>query len=178
MPYPPQGLIATGGEAAGDWEVIAEVEPTSDVDYVEFTGLDINSDKAYVIFMTYKNPLSVAINNKMYVNDDLTDADYYSQRISANGTSVGASQDNAPYIGGANASSSSTMVIFVMLDPNGYMRASVIQNVLTGTDLYVILRVVVSNNTFANITKIRIQASESGGIGAGSKFVLARVKRP
>jgi len=176
MPYPPQGLI--GGEAAGDWEVIAEVEVEADCDYVEFTGLDINSDVAYVLILLVKNPLSVNVTLQLIINGDAETTNYYRQRLSANGTSVNASNSNDNYVGGAAANDVTNEIIWIILDKNGYTRAFTTQLYGSGSGLYLFFNTIQHTVSQTNVTSIRIQASESGGIGAGSKFILARVKRP
>jgi len=161
-----------------DWEVIAEVEPETDVDYVEFTGLDINSDKAYVIFVTAKNPQTSDTRIKIYVNGDLTDTDYYSQYIHATGTNVSANRLNLPYVTFLGAGKEAFAVVIVSRSADGYLHAYVARCHRTGSEAELTLVHVASAVTFTNITSIRLAVDITGGIGAGSKFILARVKRP
>jgi len=163
---------------AGDWEVIAEVEVEADCDYVEFTGLDINSDKAYVIFIVRKNPLSVDDALKMYVNGDTDDANYYVQYILAHETTIGGDRLNFASTGTSTANTADFRVIFLTLDTNGYARAIIFTNKDVPSSVDILLIMWAKATTETNITTIRFQASNAGGIGAGSKFILCRVKRP
>ena len=160
-----------------DWEVLAEVEVTSDVDYVEFTGLDINSDKVYVMFMSMKNPLSVNTAYMLFVEGDTDPANYSRMNMYGTGTSAGSDSQSDSEIGAANAGEDNIIFCVVMRDPDGYMRALSVWSRGTTSPGVIAVHTVQKTATVTNITSIRIASTEAGGIGAGSKFILARVKR-
>jgi len=161
-----------------DWEVLAEVEVEADCDYVEFTGLDINSDKAYVIFMFVKNPTSSSCSYQIFINGDTTSTNYYKQYAKASGTSIAGDRTNDSIMATINAGATMVAVIYVMLDIDGYSRVIFIGNRQAPDSVEIIITNVAKNTTETNITSIRIAVDVAGGIGAGSKFILARVKRP
>ena len=163
---------------AGDWEVIAEVEVEADCDYVEFTGLDINSDRAYVIFMTVKNPQSSDAVISMYINGDTTDTNYYHEHITASGTSVNANRPNDAGITKIYAGVTNMVAVLIMRDTNGYVHASILATRGAPSSIELFVSSWVKATTETNVNTIRLQSSIAGGIGAGSKFILARVKRP
>lgn len=158
------------------WEKIAEVVPSTNVDYVDFTGLDINTDKAYVLFLTTKNPTGGSINLKGYVQGDYTDTNYYTQFLSADGTGVSAGRLNYPEFGYVRAGECNACFIVIWRDPDGYYRFILQQSYRTGSTTYVGVEAGSKTAPVTNITSLRVASPVAGGIGAGSQFVLCRVR--
>jgi len=161
----------------GDWQVLAEVEVASDCDYVDFTGLDINRDWFYIFFITIKNPTESSSDYYLFVEGDTTLANYYSQRISGDGTNVYLIRTNNPRIlwntveaGRKEAS----CFLTVQRTPGEYLHAISNAAIKVGSVIMVENFAVSKTASVSNITQIRISSSISGAIGAGSKFILAR----
>jgi len=160
--------------AGGDWQVLAEVEVTSNCDYVDFTGLDINSDWFYVLYFIVKNPTGSNSAYYIFVEGDYTLTNYYRQNLSVNGTSVAGNRANDPPIGYINANDRGLIKVTMVRDPDGYFRVLSELNRDSSSNIRLGFNMIVKTATVTNITQLRVQAAVSGAIGAGSKFILAR----
>jgi len=172
----PANSVTTGMLNFATWEKIAEVVPASDVDYVDFTGLDINTDKFYVLFSTIKNPTASDAWYYAFVEGDYTETNYYSQNVNAAGTTVGGQRLNSPQIAGTGTGENCFFVAWITRDPDGYFRYCSINNKRPASSIIVVCRAGAKTATVTNITSIRISASVSGAIGTGSKFILCKVR--
>jgi len=157
-----------------DWQVLAEVEVTSDCDYVDFTGLDINRDWFYVLQTIIKNSHSSSLGYYIFVNGDTTLTNYYSQYIVGRSTTISAGRYNEPYWSSCSAGSGSFATGFISKGPNGHFVYEVIYKRDIDANLNAYFFVGNKTSPVANITSIRISAGVSGAIGAGSRFILAR----
>jgi len=157
-----------------DWQVLAEVEVASDCDYVDFTGLDINRDWEYYLDVIIKNPTGSVSFYYLFVENDYTIANYYIQYILGYGTNLLVSRPNRPEIMALNGGDQSLSNIRIVRDPDGYFRFTVINSKRVGSAVELPLYAGSKTSPVLNITSIRISAEVSGGIGAGSRFILAR----
>ena len=173
--YSPDG---TNIKILGDWAVISDLTVDSDCDYVEWTGLDINRDGAYIILADIKNPTESGASCHIYINGNMTDTNYYNQYIEANGTSIIGGRGNNPGGPYVPAGSECFAVIWVMRDPTGHARTLRLMSWNTPDAVRLTVGTDVTVFTVSNITSIRIQTTQAGGIGAGSRFILCRVKSP
>jgi len=153
---------------------IAEVSPTVDVDYVDFTGLDINADGIYVLYSTVGNPLTVGCIYYCFVEGDYTLTNYYNQYIYAYGTSLSANRINNPAIFYNFAGEGISVITYILRDLDGYFRFISFIPRRSGGAIEQLIRMGCKTATVTNITSIRIQASQSGGIKAGSRFTLCK----
>jgi len=164
---------------SGVWEVLADVTLTVDSDFVDFTGLDINSDGAYRLIGSIRNPTGSETQTRLYVNADYTDTNYYAQCIQGSGTSVSAGRSNAPNIGNVGAGASSLLELTIVRNPaSGKTIAKSIVNRFDGGSLIALLFTIQHQVSQTNVTELRIAVTVAGALGAGSRFILARVKRP
>jgi hypothetical protein len=148
---------------------------TSNVDYVDLLDLDINTHKAYLLIFTVKNSSTSDCQYKVYVNGNYTSTNYYSQYLYGGGSTTGASRLNDAIIEWISAGERSFVVVYIAKDPDGYFKCIVIESGLTGSSVAIAIRSISSTFTVYNITSIRISASASGGIGAGSRIMLFRL---
>ena len=162
------------GAAAAEWHVLAEVDVTENCDYVDFTSLDINTDRFYILFVNAKNPTGSSYSLLLFRNDDYTATNYYTQFIGASGTTVSAGRENRPGFIYLPAGIALISQMFIGRDPDGYMQATGLSMRNRGANVHLENKYISSTNTTANITSIRIAAQQSGGIGAGSKLLLCR----
>jgi len=157
-----------------DWQVLAEVEVSSDCDYVDFTGLDINRDWFYTLFFTLHNPTASTSSYSIFIEGDYTETNYTRQRLEADGTNIDASSTNDSRFEGVQTGKQDSGFLLISKDPSGYFRWSAFNNREQAGRLFLILRIGMKLATVTNINQIRISASTSGAIGAGSRFILAR----
>jgi len=156
------------------WKVLAEVEVASDCDYVDFTGLDINRDWEYCLDVIIKNPTGSNSGYHLFVEGDYTPTNYYSQWFYANDASLSADRSNNPSIGYLEDGERGLFNVRITKDPDGYFRFNAISNQFTGSSQIFVIRVGSKTAPVSNITSLRVSASVSGAIGAGSRFILAR----
>jgi len=166
------GLHAS--EIGGDWQVLSEVDVASNCDYVDFTGLDINTDWFYILFCTIKNPTASGVIYYLFVEGDYTTTNYYAQYLESNGTTVNANRQNFPIIGTVSNGARGLFSVKVARDPDGYFRYFSAINREVGSSQRIAIRAGSKTATITNITQLRVSVSVSGAIGAGSKFILAR----
>lgn len=158
----------------GDWQVLSEVEVTLDCDYVDFTGLDINSDWFYILFACIKNPTASDSHYYLFTEGDYTATNYYNQYIYGHSTSLTTNRVNHPSLGDTTSGERIFITARITRDSDGYFRYFSSVNFKTGSNQELILRAGSKTTTVTNITQLRISAQVSGAIGAGSKFILAR----
>jgi len=165
-----KGVLAD--KQLSDWQVLAEVEVASDCDYVDFTGLDINRDWEYYLDATIKNPTDSNVSYYLFVEEDYTLTNYRVQYLFAGGTTIAGERLNTPEIGAVYDREGTMCCVRMIRDPDGYFRFTS----LTNRSILQILVIYAGSKTapVSNITSLRVSANVSGGIGAGSRFILAR----
>jgi len=157
-----------------DWQVLAEVEVEENCDYVDFTGLDINRDWEYYLDAIIKNPTTSISDYYLFIEGDYTNGNYLTQYISCSSTT--ASVDRIPYsfMNSVRSGRGSLTNVKITKDPYGYFRFISLVNRNTGSYLHLALYAGSKTAPVSNITSLRVAASVSGAIGAGSRFILAR----
>jgi len=159
-------------------EKVAEVEVSSDCAYVDFTGLDGSSAWFYVLYSSIKNPVTTSSSRyNIFVNGDNSEANYYTQWCYADGTSRNSSRANDATILFLSPSTKGFSCVEITKDMEGYYRWLARECRYDGSNVQLEFRAGCKTATITNITSLRVQASASDGIGAGSKFVLFKVRR-
>jgi hypothetical protein len=169
-------VTAEGALVLQTYGIVFDWTATSNVNYVDVTGLDINSHWGYWIYISQYNPQASTARLYMYVNGDYTDTNYYNQYLLGDGTTVSANRVNNPSIGGVIAGQRGIHVVFLTLYPGGYPGAVIMcgRNVSSAIQTFYQAWTYVAS--VSNITSIRIAASVSGGIGTGSRILIYRLK--
>jgi hypothetical protein len=173
------GVIASGWIPASvsSWRKIAEISVSSNVDYVDITGLNINNDRVYVLYSIVKNPTSTAGSIKLYVEGDTTNTNYYTQRTYSSGSSVFAGRENIGYIGISSGGDVGMGVCVIMKTSTNIPTWTVHWNRNVGSSIETMSASGCCISPKSNITTIRIVGAASGGIGAGSYFLLCSAYR-
>jgi len=182
---PADGEVLTYDEATGKWknkpaptgagsrlDLITEVEVASDCDYVDITGLDINTHKFYLMIVKLKNPQTTSGELYIYFEGDYTDANYYSQATWADASSIYAARYNYPLIACNPDRNATVFSVIITRDPDGYPHAFAQEGRYVGADVMYCTAHVSKTNTVTNITEIRIASDVAGGIGAGTKIEI------
>lgn len=139
---------------------------------IDFTGLDIDSYKGFVIVLNVDSADAGGQLIKMYVDDgagtlQTTDTDYYKQRLLVGSTTVEGLRANDPEIAYAYAGESNGIVIHMMLDINDYPIAfsSGVENAPSS----VMFKQYgwKKKTTSSNITKIRFTHGGTNGFATG-----------
>jgi len=172
----PANSITTDMLNFATWEKIAEVTVAVNSDYVDFTGLDVNTDKFYVLYMALTNPTASESFYYLFVEGDYTLTNYYSQVLNVYGSSTGIERRNDPRVAIAPAGEGSFFEVVFTRDPNGYFRAVARGSWHTGSGIQFLQHGLCKTATVTNITSARLSASVTGAIGTGSKFILCKVR--
>lgn len=172
----PDNSISKAMLTFGTWELIAEVTATSSIDYVDFTGLDINSDKMYVLLLSLTNPYGTGTDYYLLVEGDTNIANYYVQGLGADGTTITSGRSNSAYVTCAPGNERTVTVVFLGKDPANYSRAFSLCNRRTGGNVDINIFAQTHAVQTSNITSVRIIGSNSNGIGANSYIALFRVR--
>jgi hypothetical protein len=159
-----------------DYSLIEEIVVTgSHVTSIEFTGLNLIGDGAYILHYNLTNPTGSTSYLRLYFNSDTTDANYYGQNFDANGAVISGARGNVPTIDNLTAGTSSmNRIIFSQIageEPRAMTQLNRLApaGLKTGMDC-------VAWVTTNNVTIITLTASVASAIGIGSKFLLYKVK--
>jgi hypothetical protein len=173
------GKLLKGGGALADptefsgWEVVSEVVVPSAVSYVDFTSLDGNADKFYVLFVNLRNALSSDYVVLLSANGDYTEANYYSQRIYANGDTLSGGRFNSMYLSVLPASGNLAVMLYALRDANGYYRHYTFSTLLVSTAVVIQNWACVKTATITNLTSLRVWCG-AAAIGSGSTILLCK----
>ena len=117
----------------------------------------------------------------LYVNNNTTASNYYTQRLTAIGSSVASVRYNDSYfapLGGGGSNDKTLSFTNIKLTNNGYFTflATLNDNYNVGTILRQIQFYGASTFTLSSITQLNIKGTISNGIEAGSRFTLYKLK--
>jgi len=172
-----EGANPTWDDVSSKWQVVDERTITTDCQYVDFTNLDINTDKVYFLLASIRNPFMYEGTFSLYANEDYTETNYYSQILSLYEGGVGGSLVNSPRVGKMNASNSAFIIMYIIKDPNNHYR--VLSKCTTGvtTSMKCEEDYVCKTTAITNLTSLRF--AWPGGqnvIGVGSYFLLCKLR--
>jgi hypothetical protein len=156
--------------------IVFDWTATSNMTYVDVTGLDINSHWGYWIYIVLYNPTASAIGLYMFINGDYTTANYYHEYLLASGTSVSANRLNAPSITGSYAGERYIVTAFLTLAPGNYPYAWSATARRPGSSIEFFYLAWTYVSAVSNITSLRFQGSVASGIGAGTRILIYRLK--
>lgn len=140
---------------------------------VDFTGLDINTDKFYYLALSLKNATITEALINLYVEADYTDGHYYSQVITANDTTLAGARYNIPHLSTLAASGNTFVTVFICRDPDGYLRYNTVTATYAGSSVrFSLYSGNKSDATIANITQIRVAADVASSLAIGSVLRL------
>lgn len=161
--------------ALGAMSRVHDKEFTSAATSYDITGLDLDSDGIYYIFMSLGN--AVGPTDFLYnFNDDSTVNHYERETILANGNALSSSRANDNVIFNVQAGGSyGTTYGIITKDQAGYVRYYAFGNSYTMANIVQFYISGVWNST-DNLTKITIVADDANGIAIGSRIQLFKVK--
>jgi hypothetical protein len=169
--------VTTGGELVlQTYGIVFDWTATSDVTYVDVTGLDINSHRGYWIYITRYNPTTSTSRLDMCINGDYILTNYYHHYLVAYDTTISGNKENNPGIGVALGGEREINVTFLTLAPGGIPYAVSWEALRPGTNIYQLFSCWVYVSSVSNITSLRIAGSVSNSIGAGSTILIYRLK--
>lgn len=177
-----QGLINNGVSVTKSFspnqlELLADYTVSgSAITSYTFSGLKLNADEEVVLVSTHINT-GTGSALILYSNGNTTASNYYSQRVSANSTTVSGVRYNIPYINVWGANNGFVFInTKIKLTNNGYftyqsnecgrLTSDIILNDIYGTSTF----------TLSQITSLTITCDVASGINVGSRFQLYKVK--
>jgi hypothetical protein len=169
-------VTAEGALVLQTYGIVFDWTATSNVTYVDVTGLDIQSCWGYWIYIALYNPTASSIGLSMFINGDYTTANYYYEYLLASGTSVSANRVNAASITGNYGGERCVLTAFLTLAPGNYPYAwsATVRRPGNSIEFFYIAWAYIYS--VSNITSLRFQSSVSGGIGAGTRILIYRLK--
>lgn len=157
----------------GAWTLIADLTLTGNVTNVTFSGLDLEGDGPYQIFML--TITATALNNdiRLFFNGDTTTTHYYVQQFQVNNTTIAASRLNEAWISyGDGIAVPGFSVLFMGKIPGGITRTfSLMARPLAAASCQIanLLHVWASS---ANVTSMTFAGRSANCIGTGSRFII------
>ena len=174
------GILATIDEMEGflmaPYErVLADFTLESAQTYVDITGLDYVETGPWKLTMFVHNPLEVTVSYLFYINADYTDLNYHSQVLSASSSTVSSVRPSNPITTYLPADSASVQSGMIAMAPDGYVTYLSLSSRYGDGYVDFVSRYTSHDDAQENVTEIRIAASETNGIGIGSRFLLTRM---
>jgi len=132
----------------------------------DFTGL--SGQKRYMIVGEVENDTANQAFISMYLNNDTTATNYYSQVLIANAAGISSIRNNNAAIGIMGAAAISPAFFSCMIQKNidNYVQYATISNMFQGATLQNRQFMVSKTGTIAEITQITISAAENMKIGS------------
>jgi len=168
--------VPTAAGITTGWEKIAEAAPTGNVTTVTFTGLDINTDKAYMIVWAVVDASGGPSRIDLLINNMTLATSYYSQYFGAANATVGAGRENNAGVIAVAALNDAAGRTLLQLPPSGFPAAVTNQLKDSGTLTAQYGYGMTLASTVSNITRLDFTHNGANGIKAGSRFTLFRVK--
>lgn len=143
----------------------------SAVTSIDFSGLDINTHKSYRVEIDLVCAGSGSV--YLFINNDTTITNYYSQLISSNDTTIGGGRGNSSRIvdlitGDYHKCNLNVSLIYSKVVYNSFVNYSDDSNIQT----YLFSGSKIA--TVANITQLTFTSSVASSIGVGSKIRIYR----
>jgi len=161
----------------GTLEKVVDTEVTgAAVTTITVTGLDLDSAKAYLILFKTKNPTATDGHIQLFINNDTTATNYYTQDLTAYGASLAVVRSNAPYLYTSHAGQSIIGYSVMMRPPDGQPRVTSFTGKRGGASLELTLRII--HYTIAgNVTRLDFTHTVAGGLDVGTRLIIFKVSR-
>ena len=156
---------------------VADIIVGSATTQVDITGLNIDKDSEYMLVSDVVNDSGTTDLLALFVNDNVTQTNYYNQIVYAVDVDIASSRTNTNYLMPVYTGYKSFAISKIKLTNNGYF---VYQS--DTTPRYANANVFLSKNygtstfTMTSITKLSIKANVANAIGIGSRFTLYKMR--
>jgi len=168
-------ISASGGAGASGWIKVGEETLTYNGNFVGFSGLNLDTDKAYKLLIRLADFMGYgALTASIYFNGDLVNANYYTQSLLAFGATVGASRVNNNLMGVVPNLGGAILECLIMRDPNGSVCA-IGSNTFSPAAFLELNIKALGWTTNANVNSIRVLPNgTSASFKAGSRTILLK----
>jgi len=160
------------------YELVADVTIGTATTQVDFSGLNFGKDDDLMLVSDVINQTASTASLRLFVNDNVTETNYYTQTLNADGTTVNGARVNDNIFNIANLSGGKGIAITkIKLTNSGYYvyQSDFIRS-YGSSSLILYNRYCSSVFTISSITKISIISNIINSIGVGSRFQLYRLK--
>ena len=164
------GLIGNAATAAtGLTLVSSETVSGGAVAYVDFSGLDLDTDGFYIVLARIINATANSGNIELAFNSDTVGANYYCQRMLANNAALSGARYNDAIIGSVVASKDTTIMFIISRGGSGKPTAQSLANSDEGATLK-LDNWCLNWETANNVTAMRILLTSSATMDNGSEI--------
>jgi len=157
----------------------ADITVASATTQVDISSLSIGKDDEYLLVSDVSNDTGSSVFYSLFINDNTTLTNYYSQRILGNGTTSSGFRHNAEtFIGSIPANTKAISYSHIKLSEIGaytHQSYNVINQGTSSIELYNWFGSSTSE-AITSITKLNLKASDGNTIGSGSRFILYKLK--
>lgn len=154
-------------------KLLAEYEVTgSAVTSIDFSGLDINTHKSYRVEIDILNATGSNSDVSLFVNNDTTQTNYYTQVFGASATTVSAARYNSNIAISLLASTRNCMTCFVSIISGYYKTRTLFTRGEASIESHT--NVISKTSSITNITQLTLVSSIAKAIGIGSKVRIYR----
>jgi hypothetical protein len=160
--------------AGGNWSVISSVVLAAAATQVDFTGLDIGTDRAYWIQGTEHMTGGGTPFNALRFNDDVTDGNYVTQYFYASGSGVGYAREANSRYTATNSGECTILNMWIEVDGHSNPRAMLMSNQNQLAYCSFNNKIICWTGT-ANVTKISLICDTAGGFDVGSRWRLMKL---
>lgn len=176
------GWVNVGGvwkpffENAGEFQLLGDITVTgSAVTQVDFTGLSLDKDSEYLLVTELTTSLNPYLS--VFVNGNVTMANYYNQYIFASGTTVSSARNSQNYyLDTVYSYPRSFSECRIKITNNGYFICWSDTVRAYGTNWGELQKIAMTSTfTISSITSLTIKASSAYGINTGSRFQLYKI---
>lgn len=160
-------------------EKVADIIVPSNTTAVDITGLNIGKDGEYYLTADWVNGVASSVGMSLFINDNITQTNYYNQYLYATGTSVTSARSNNATVFACNSNSSNFANANIKLANSGYYvsQSNSTQMIVTPSfQPELVKRCATSTFNSSSITKLTLTASVTNAIGANSRFTLYKMK--
>ena len=166
--------IFLGGEFKMVTISVREVTVTSDVSTIDIDGLDLDTDKGYLLIFKTKNPTGSDTAYRIFFNGDYNEANYYTQDLFVGATTVAGARVNRSQILYLRSGREGFCKVWIMRSIDGYPQV-IAQGIRHRGDGIEQMSDTIARSVVGNVTTLRISSAVAGAIGAGSKLLVYKV---
>lgn len=143
---------------------------------ISFSGLNITKDDDYLLVTDIINSTATPSDYRIFINNNITTTNYYTQQYYAKSTSIASSRVNSSVFMGNDQSKKGSSFVKIKLCNSGY---TVIQSEINRnygeSSNFTQNEHIVSTFTSSSITDITVTSTNSLSISVGSRFMLYKL---
>jgi len=178
----PIGTAAIQNEAitpaklgTGTMALVATSTLEADATEIQFTGLDIDTDLVYKIFINLTNADSATRTYALEYNDDSTVTNYFQQILQASATVVSGARVNDSDITAILSNQNCVIEGTIYRDVDGFIRGLFQSNREAAVGVVTDIKSLSTTGSGANLTSLEFRALTADAIGTGTTVSLYKV---